>query len=242
MARFFFSGPRPRIEARVDEMLDLVGLRDKADRPVKGFSGGERQRLGLALAQVNYPELLILDEPVVAMDPIGRHEVLQKILFQLGMIAIALGAILIAYDQILGERQSGATEWILSKPVSREAYILSKLVADAIGVIVILVAVQSAIAYGLIAVANGGPLPPASFLVGAGGMALHTLFYLSLTLMLGVLANNRGILLGVPMPMALGGIVTPIFLGSAVLFTPWALGQLCCRQPFSSSRCRCLPH
>jgi ABC-2 type transport system ATP-binding protein len=76
-AGFFFSGPRPRIEARVDEMLDLVGLQDKADRPVKGFSGGERQRLGLALAQVNYPELLILDEPVAAMDPIGRHEVLQ---------------------------------------------------------------------------------------------------------------------------------------------------------------------
>ena len=76
-ARFFFSGPRAKIEARVDEMLDLVGLLDKADRPVKGYSGGERQRLGLALAQVNYPELLILDEPVAAMDPIGRHEVLE---------------------------------------------------------------------------------------------------------------------------------------------------------------------
>jgi len=58
-------------------MLDLVGLQDKADRPVKGFSGGERQRLGLALAQVNYPDLLILDEPAAALDPIGRHEVLQ---------------------------------------------------------------------------------------------------------------------------------------------------------------------
>jgi ABC-2 type transport system ATP-binding protein len=76
-ARFFFSGPRLKIEARVDEMLDLVGLRDKADRPVDGFSGGERQRLGLALAQVSYPDLLILDEPAAALDPIGRHEVLE---------------------------------------------------------------------------------------------------------------------------------------------------------------------
>ena len=76
-ARFFFRGPRPKIEARVEEVLDLVGLEEKADRPVNGFSGGERQRLGLALAQVNYPDLLILDEPAAALDPIGRHEVLQ---------------------------------------------------------------------------------------------------------------------------------------------------------------------
>jgi len=79
MAGFFFSGPRPKIEARVEEMLDLVGLQDKADRPANGFSGGERQRLGLALALVNSPDLLILDEPAAALDPIGRHEVLQVI-------------------------------------------------------------------------------------------------------------------------------------------------------------------
>jgi ABC-2 type transport system ATP-binding protein len=75
-ARFFFKGPSAKIEARVNEVLDLVGLADKADRPVKGFSGGERQRLGLAQAQVNYPDLLILDEPAAALDPIGRHDVL----------------------------------------------------------------------------------------------------------------------------------------------------------------------
>lgn len=75
-ARFFFKGPAAKIEARVNEVLNLVGLADKADRPVKGFSGGERQRLGLAQAQVNYPDLLILDEPAAALDPIGRHDVL----------------------------------------------------------------------------------------------------------------------------------------------------------------------
>jgi ABC-2 type transport system ATP-binding protein len=76
-ARFFFAGPRAKIEARIDEMLELVGLQEKADRPVGGFSGGERQRLGLAQAQVNDPDLLILDEPAAALDPIGRSDVLR---------------------------------------------------------------------------------------------------------------------------------------------------------------------
>src|SRR5918998_203174 len=75
-ARFFYSGPQAAMERRIAETLDLVGLTDKADRPIKGFSGGERQRLGIAQAQVNQPDLLILDEPAAALDPVGRRDVL----------------------------------------------------------------------------------------------------------------------------------------------------------------------
>jgi ABC-2 type transport system ATP-binding protein len=76
-AHFFFSGPKAAIEERIDDTLQLVGLEDKADRNIKGFSGGERQRLGIAQAQINYPDLLILDEPAASLDPMGRRDVLE---------------------------------------------------------------------------------------------------------------------------------------------------------------------
>ena len=64
-------------ENLIDESLLLVGLEDKADRPIKKYSGGEMQRLGIAQAYVSRPELLILDEPAASLDPMGRRDVLE---------------------------------------------------------------------------------------------------------------------------------------------------------------------
>jgi ABC-type transport system involved in multi-copper enzyme maturation permease subunit len=145
---------------------------------------------------------------------------------QVGTVALAMGAILLAQDQILGERQSGVTEWILSKPVSRTAYIVSKLAADAIGVVVILVGLPMALGYGQFWLVNGTPLPLIPFLTGAAALALHTLFYLCLTLMMGVVANGREVLLGVPLGVLFGGLIIVSFVGTFGLFTPWSMAAV----------------
>jgi ABC-2 type transport system ATP-binding protein len=65
--------------ARVDETLDTIGLRDAAHRRIGGYSGGMRQRLGVGQAILPRPRLLFLDEPVSALDPAGRRDVLELI-------------------------------------------------------------------------------------------------------------------------------------------------------------------
>ncbi len=76
-ARLFFKGPEDKINERIDNLLRTVDLEDKSDRSIEGFSGGEMQRLGIAQAQINFPELLILDEPAAGLDPEGREKVLK---------------------------------------------------------------------------------------------------------------------------------------------------------------------
>jgi ABC-2 type transport system ATP-binding protein len=64
---------------RAEELLDTVGLVEAADRRIGGYSRGMKQRLGLAQALIHRPKVLLLDEPVSALDPAGRKEILDLI-------------------------------------------------------------------------------------------------------------------------------------------------------------------
>jgi ABC-2 type transport system ATP-binding protein len=78
VAAMFFLSPEQR-RRRVEEMLDLVGLQEAGRRRIGGFSGGMKQRLGIAQALIHQPPVLLLDEPTSALDPAGRYEILQLI-------------------------------------------------------------------------------------------------------------------------------------------------------------------
>lgn len=65
------------LKDRISAVLQLTGIEDAANRKIQGFSGGMKQRLGLAQALLHKPSFLILDEPVSALDPVGRRDVMK---------------------------------------------------------------------------------------------------------------------------------------------------------------------
>lgn len=69
----------PELRRRVQEVLDLTGLQDRAREPVKRFSGGMKRRLNFACGMIHQPKVLLLDEPTVGVDPQSRVRLLELV-------------------------------------------------------------------------------------------------------------------------------------------------------------------
>src|SRR5688500_11310454 len=98
-----------RGKAKIQEMLEMVNLHTAANRPVGGFSGGMKQRLGIAQALINDPDLVIVDEPTAGLDPEERVR-FRNVLSDLGAARLV-----ILSTHIVSDVESIATEIAIMK-------------------------------------------------------------------------------------------------------------------------------
>ncbi|MDR5833035.1 ABC transporter ATP-binding protein [Caballeronia sp. LZ034LL] len=122
-----------RVRAEVERVLELVGARQLASRPLSELSGGERQRLLLAQCLLGNPRLLLLDEPLISLDPrhqTGVVELVRRVQRELNITVLfsahELNPLLNSLDRVLylgsGRAALGTVDEVISKPVLSRLY------------------------------------------------------------------------------------------------------------------------
>jgi ABC-2 type transport system permease protein len=129
-----------------------------------------------------------------------------------------IGVMILSQSVIVEEKRSGTAQWILSNPVSRSAFILSKLLGNTLGIMIILVLAQSGIAYLQISLRHGFFPPLVPYLEAIGLLSLTLLFYLTLSLMLGTIFKTRGPVIGISIGLL---VIQSILRQLAMTWVPW---------------------
>lgn len=153
----------------------------------------------------------------------GLSEGLQ-IFFQAGGFFALIGAVLVSQGAVVGERQGGTAAWVLTKPTTRPAFLLSKFVAITSTFLLLSLLIP---ALGVLLVFQGvwhtQPVAP-HFWEALAIQALHQTFYIAFTLMLGTFFDSRGPVGGLALGFWIAGNIVPNFVPQWVtLATPWPL-------------------
>ena len=168
--------------------------------------------------------IVMVSEPLVAGEFLA--EVVQTFL-PMSVIAIGIGTVITVQGAIVGEKQLGTAAWVMSKPASRSAFILAKIIAYAIGVGVCAILIPTVIFFIEVRQVIPESLALLPFLMGVGVVVLNQLFYLTLPLMLGTLFSSRGPITGIGMAAILSGFLLKGFIPQEVMVvTPWPLADI----------------
>jgi ABC-2 type transport system permease protein len=138
-------------------------------------------------------------------------------------ITVAIGVVILGQGTLIDEKQSGTAAWVLSKPISRTSFILSKVISHSLGILVTMAVVQGGIAYLIIYLITGSALPVLLFAGAIGMLFLTLLFWLTLTILLSTLSNARGLVIGVPLILLLGSTLFVEILPWIGDIMPWNL-------------------
>ena len=146
-------------------------------------------------------------------------------LFGIASMGIGIGVIIATQDEVIGEKLSGTAAWVLSKPSSRVAFYLSKLISNSFSTLILMICIPFLGAFAIML--NKNPeMSIVGFLSAAGVLIVHTFFYLSLSLMVGVFAEKRSAVLAVTLAGLLGGQIMMNIVKELLYFTPFGLSQI----------------
>ena len=109
----------------------------------------------------------------------------------------AVGVVVIMQDAIVGEKKEGTAAWVLSKPLTRPAFVISKLISNSIGVALTMVVVPTSLVFAIIFLVLKPVFSPLGLLATMGVIFVNLFFFLSLTLMLGTFFSGRGPVIGI---------------------------------------------
>jgi len=127
------------------------------------------------------------------------------ILFMYGIFGgmfVALGVMIIMQRVLVREKSSGTAAWVLSKPVTRTAFVVSRLVVNAIAILFSSVIVPGVILYIILGLLSGiGWLSPLGFTAALLMVSLHTFYWIALVLMVGTFSESSSTVIAVPMAL-----------------------------------------
>jgi ABC-2 type transport system permease protein len=141
-------------------------------------------------------------------------------LLNFAVIAGSIGTLILAQDEVVGEKQTGTAAWILSKPIARMSFILSKLAANGLGILIFILLIPGLIGIVEISAAAGKLVAIPGYFLGLGVVYLGLLFYLTFSLMLGTLFSGRGPVIGIGLGLLFSGSIVISFVPDIAYFLP----------------------
>jgi ABC-2 type transport system permease protein len=127
-----------------------------------------------------------------------------QVLFMYGIFGgmfVAFGVMVIMQRVLIGEKHAGTAAWVLSKPVTRTAFVTSRLVINSIAILLTSVIVPGVIFYISLGFSATGWLSPLGYIEGLLMISLHTFFWIALVWMMGTLFESSAVAIGIPMAL-----------------------------------------
>jgi len=215
--------------------------RELVPRPARGPLGGFRNLAGKEnkgwasdftwLAHAVIWLVLVAGTPLVVafvrtrispdVTPKDVNDTAALLLFVMASVGAVIAVVVRTQGAIIGEKQLGTAAWVLSKPVSRRAFILAKLAIHLRWLALLTILVPTVVLYVSLPSISGRPLPLLPFLGGVGMMALALVFYLALSLLLGTIFEGRGPVAGIVFGFLVGGALLSNYAGWLTAIFPW---------------------